>query len=146
MSQIHQVVLARVVEVPTSVLAFAITSIVAITIYVQFFYDSRRRHLPPGPRGWPIVGNSFQISFEKDPAPQLAKWTKEFGEMFYLSIGGSDFVFLNSPRVVKDLFEKKGTVYSDKPEMPMAEEAYAKGLNLSLMHYNQRWKVLFRKR
>lgn len=92
MSQLHHVVLARVVEVPTSVLAVAIASIVVIGVYAQFFYDSRRRHLPPGPRGWPIFGNSFQISFEKDPAPQLAKWTKEFGEIFYLSIGGSDFV------------------------------------------------------
>ena len=37
--------------------------------------------------------------------------------------------------------EKRGTIYSDKPDMPMAEEAYSKGLNLSMMHYNQRWKV-----
>jgi hypothetical protein len=141
MSQTVEVVLSRIIEIPAPYLILIITSIISIAIYTKFFYDPRRRHLPPGPKGWPIIGNTFQIDFEKNPAPQLVKWTKQYGEIFYLSIGGSDFVFLNSGRVVRDLMEKRGTIYSDKPDMPMAEEAYSKGLNLSMMHYNQRWKV-----
>jgi hypothetical protein len=141
MSQTVEVVLSRIVEIPSPYLILLLVSIISVAIYTKSFYDPRRRHLPPGPKGWPIIGNSFQIDFEKNPAPQLVKWTKQYGEIFYLSIGGSDFVFLNSGRVVRDLMEKRGTIYSDKPDMPMAEEAYSKGLNLSMMHYNQRWKV-----
>jgi hypothetical protein len=37
--------------------------------------------LPPGPRGWPIIGNTFQIPAENS-APVLARFSKTYGEMY----------------------------------------------------------------
>jgi hypothetical protein len=116
---------------------------IIFAVHRALFYDPRRKHLPPGPKGLPIVGNSFQISLKNNPEYKLIEWAKEFGEIYYLRLGSSDFVFLNSGRVVKDLLDKRGSIYSDKPYLPMAGEAYTKGLNLALMRYDQRWKVLF---
>jgi len=130
----------RIMGVPLPLIIILISGILVV-VYRFLFYDSRRKHLPPGPRGWPIVGNTFQMSSKKDPQHQLIAWAKEFGEMYYLRLGATDFIFLNSGRVVKDLLDKRGNIYSDKPHKPMAGEAYTKGLNLSLMRYDKRWKV-----
>lgn len=119
----------------------AISLGIVFIFYRLLIYDPRRKHLPKGPRGWPIVGNTFQFSMTDNPEPQLIKWSKEYGEIYYLRLGASDFIFLNSGRVVKDLLDKRGNIYSDKPRLPMAGEAYTKGLNLALMRYDQRWKV-----
>ena len=40
--------------------------------------------LPPGPRGWPIVGSTFQIPSE-NPTPVLTKLAEKYGEMYALS-------------------------------------------------------------
>ena len=37
--------------------------------------------LPPGPRGWPIIGNTFQIPTE-NPTPVLAELADKYGEMY----------------------------------------------------------------
>jgi hypothetical protein len=115
--------------------------LLAILTYRVFFYDSRRKHLPPGPRGWPIVGNTFDVDMSLFPQTQLMLWAKRYGEIFYLKIASSDFIFLNSPRIVKELVDRRGNIYSDRPYLPMAGKAYTRGLNLSLMQYNDRWKV-----
>ena len=39
--------------------------------------------LPPGPRGWPIIGNTFQIP-AKDQEPVLTRLAHKYGEMFTL--------------------------------------------------------------
>jgi Cytochrome P450 len=127
-------------QIPFPLVAVLSVAII-FAIHRLLFYDPRRRHLPKGPKGWPIVGNSFQISLKKNPEYKLIEWAKQYGEIYYLRLGSSDFIFLNSGRVVKDLLDKRGSIYSDKPYMPMAGEAYTKGLNLSLMRYDQRWKV-----
>ena len=122
----------------------AISLGIVFIFYRLLIYDPRRKHLPKGPKGWPVVGNTFQFSMTNNPEPQLIEWAKEYGEMFYLRLGATDFIFLNSGRVVKELLDKRGSIYSDKPRLPMAGEAYTKGLNLALMRYDQRWKVITR--
>ena len=90
------------------------------------------------------VGNTFQYSMTTDPEPQLTEWAKQYGDMFYIRLGATDFIFLKSGRVVKELPDKRGSIYSDKPRLPMAGEAYTRGLNFALMRYDQRWKVMTR--
>lgn len=127
-------------NVPLPVI-LAISLALVLLVHRVFFYDARRKHLPPGPRGWPLIGNTRQIDLMNNPEFKLIDWAKKYGEIYYLRLGSSDFIFLNSGRVVKDLLDKRGSIYSDKPYLPMAGEAYTKGLNLALMQYNQRWKV-----
>ena len=40
---------------------------------------------PPGPKGWPIIGNTFQIP-AKDQEPVLTGLAKRYGEMYYSSL------------------------------------------------------------
>jgi len=37
--------------------------------------------LPPGPRGWPLIGNTFQIP-TKDQEPVLTRLAHTYGEMY----------------------------------------------------------------
>src|SRR5580658_4688761 len=82
------------------------SALIAFLVYRFFFYDPRRRHLPPGPKGWPILGNTFDVNMGLFPQTQLMDWSKQYGEIFYLKIASSDFIFLNSPRVVKELVNR----------------------------------------
>ena len=61
---------------------------IALLITAGVFWSFRIRkdkngvayRLPPGPKGWPIVGNTFDIPSEKlDPV--LARLSQKYGEM-----------------------------------------------------------------
>jgi hypothetical protein len=60
----------------------------AITVLIYLFqrYQTPRdKHgvpykLPPGPPGWPIIGNTFQFP-TKDQEPVLTKLAHKYGEM-----------------------------------------------------------------
>ncbi|KIJ48741.1 hypothetical protein M422DRAFT_247603 [Sphaerobolus stellatus SS14] len=40
-----------------------------------------------------------------------AKYSKKYGEIFYLDVFGTPMVFLNSHRLISELFEKHSLIY-----------------------------------
>ncbi|KAK0430310.1 cytochrome P450 [Armillaria borealis] len=52
----------------------------------------------------------------------VMKWGKKFGDVVYNHVFGQGLVFLNSPEVVNDLLDMRGSVYSDKPQLVMVGE------------------------
>lgn len=50
-------------------------------------------------------------------------------------------VFLNSSRVVNDLLEKRGPIYSSRPDRPMAQDTVSGGARILLMAYGNRWRA-----
>jgi hypothetical protein len=122
-------------------------SIVDLLVLFSFFLALRvirnyrrrgRLSYPPGPRPLPIVGNLFHIPKE---FPWLAytQYAKEYGMNYTLVLVSTPFttkpagdvisfqvlgrvvVVLNSIKATKDLFEKNGDTYSDRPAVPFYE-------------------------
>ena len=44
------------------------------------------------------------------------------GKVVYVHVFGQGLVFLNTPEACHDLLEKRGTIYSDKPNFVMCGE------------------------
>ncbi len=65
-------------------------------------------------------------------------------EMMYLRLGGVDWVFLNSSRVVEDLLEKRSSIYSSRPAFVMVGEIISRMKRLVLQPYGPQWKELRR--
>jgi hypothetical protein len=98
--------------------------------------------LPPGPKGYPLIGNLFDMPVHK-PWVVYDEWRKTYGKLFiinhlppqitslyfsgdmiYLNVLGHHFVILGSLEVVTDLFEKRSSNYSDRKHMTMLNDLY----------------------
>jgi len=132
--------------------------LVAIAITVYSFVGKRdkrgRRYVfPPGPKGLPILGNSFQLP--PFGASALTKqWAAQYGEMynlrfpqitdaderFRLRLASTDVVYLNSSRVVSEILEKRSAITASRPPLPMVSDIVSGGKRMVMMPYNATWR------
>ncbi|KAG1788575.1 cytochrome P450 [Suillus plorans] len=80
-----------------------------------------RPPFPPGPNPLPIIGNILDIT-SKELWLTAFKWARTYGPVTHIRIFNQSLVFLNTPKAVFDLLDKRGSIYSDKPHLIMAGE------------------------
>ena len=104
------------------------TVIIATVVFVLLFeYVKHRRrnkgpprNLPPGPRGWPILGNMPSLD-PKAPYKTLNKMAEEYGPIYSLQFGSFPVVVLNNYVAVKEAFIKQGEDFDDRPRLVVFE-------------------------
>lgn len=101
---------------------------------IVFLYMFRRRPalpFPPGPKGLPILGNALDMPRE-NPWLTYWQWGKKCSKYFPYSESiitffgtidsdivhanslGTHVIVLNSAKAVRELFEKRSSIYSDR--------------------------------
>ncbi|KAH9172382.1 cytochrome P450 [Lactarius sanguifluus] len=100
------------------------------------------RTLPPGPKGFPIVGDVLHIAdLDWLMSPQRRD---EYGETMYVSALGQGVLVINSLRVAIDLLEKRSNIYSNRPHYISACDFSTKNLMFSLTSYGDLFRRLRR--
>jgi cytochrome P450 len=136
-----QQVLDQLQEIPKFTL-YGWGAVVVICIAYLANRDPRRKHLPPGPRGLPIIGNTHQLPQGDEVSQVIIDWAKKYGEVFRIRLGMTDYIYLNTPRAVKDLMDKKSNIYSGRHAMPMALDTVSDGNRMLFMSYTKQWREL----
>lgn len=94
-----------------------------------------RRSLPPGPRGWPIIGNLFDLPKEH-AWREYAKHKDIYGQSLYtivpnifdllsggissVTVFGQTFIIMNDLQMTLDLLNR--STFSDRPRLVFAGE------------------------
>lgn len=80
-----------------------------------------------------------------DKVPGIIRgWAREYGPIVYTKMGGTDYIWLNSPEVVKELMDKRGSKYSSRPYLPMAFDATSGQKRQFFMPYGEQWRNIRR--
>ncbi|KAF4499906.1 cytochrome p450 [Fusarium agapanthi] len=95
---------------------------------------------PPGPPTLPIIGNLHQIPNRKRHI-QFQKWAEEYGSIYSLILGTKVMIVLNTDQTVKDLVDKRGGIYSSRPESYVGQDVLSGGLRILFMPDNEVWKM-----
>jgi len=115
-----------------------------IVIVVQWMRSGRKSlpegvREPPGPKGIPILGNLTEIppfhSWLK-----FKQWSDEYGPLFKLSIAGAPHVVVSTEKIANDLMRERGTLYSDREQLPMAAQLLSDNLRPLFLPYDTLWR------
>ncbi|KAJ6595502.1 cytochrome P450, partial [Mycena vulgaris] len=91
-------------------LALVLGVLVALTL------RKPRTHLPPGPKGLPLLGNALHMPTNM-PWLTYSAWAKKYGDVMHVSVLGQPIIFLSSPQVAADLLDQRSAIYSDRPTL-----------------------------
>ena len=143
---------------------------VAASLYVVVGRITRQKvtnaTLPPGPKGWPLIGNLLEVP-SAEPWKVYAEWGEKWGGFFtidfkaalahrrgYSSVSpggimsvdvlGQRMIVVNSVEIATDLLEGRSSNYSDRPILTMGGEIVGWNGALALTNYGPRFKELRR--
>ncbi|XP_077993226.1 cytochrome P450 2U1-like [Glandiceps talaboti] len=89
------------------ILVFLVTFLTLVWIF------RRQKNLPPGPKGWPVVGSLFSLS--KHPYKTFLEWGQMYGDVMSVRLGTELVVVLNSREALRDAFVKQAAKFSSRP-------------------------------
>ncbi|KAF2869114.1 cytochrome P450 [Massariosphaeria phaeospora] len=84
----------------------------------------------------------FDLADTESVRKKVVDWHRQYGDIFYTQIGGTDFVWLSSPKVVKDLMDKKSSIYSSRSPAPLAQDVASGGRRQLFMPYGPQWRSI----
>ncbi|KAI9836280.1 MAG: hypothetical protein M1819_001617 [Sarea resinae] len=122
----------------TAIIYALLGVVVAYAGFRLFTMGNRHPRMPPGPPTAPIIGNAHQIP-TTGLGKKFAEWSKQYGDIFSLKVGPTNIVVLCSPKAVNDLLNKKGSIYSDRPQMAVANFV-THGDHLTLENQGPSWR------
>ncbi|KAI0064320.1 cytochrome P450 [Artomyces pyxidatus] len=123
---------------PLSPSVFGPVTAALIVLFAVRYLTSPWRRLPPGPRGYPLVGSAFSTG--KAQWLTFTEWKKQYGDVVYFTTFGQPIIALNTQKTANDLLDRRAGIYSDRPNFIVSGEILSGGLGLPSQRYGPLWR------
>ncbi|ESK82967.1 cytochrome p450 [Moniliophthora roreri MCA 2997] len=117
-------------------------ALIAFFVWTQLPDTRRKMRLPPGPKGYPIVGNLFQLDSSR-PWHTFVEWQKTYGDIVHLRLFNQNIILLNSAKAAGDLLDDRAIKYSQRPRSIVADYMTG-GMLLVFLNLGTRWRAMRR--
>ncbi|KAF8637102.1 hypothetical protein AX17_003006 [Amanita inopinata Kibby_2008] len=95
--------------------------LIIVLLFIRRLCSSSRKQYPPGPKAFPLIGNALQVPAER-PEERFLEWGSRYGDIVYIRLFQQPVVILNGLQVARDILEKRGSIYSDRPRFVLFSE------------------------
>jgi hypothetical protein len=69
----------------------------------------------------------------RDAHKQFQKWAEEYGPIYSLILGTKTLIVLSNDEAVKELLDRRSTIYSDRQDMYIGQTLCSDGLRMLIM-------------
>ncbi|KAJ8045772.1 Steroid 17-alpha-hydroxylase/17,20 lyase [Holothuria leucospilota] len=120
------------------VLVSAATALVGLWVWSQ---QKPRKDFPPGPKGWPLIGNILEFRGNTPPHIILMEQAKKYGDIFSIRIGQRWTVVLNGAALIKEALLKKGIEFANRPSSFSIDLFTEGGKDIAFGQFTPTWKL-----
>ncbi|KAF5335162.1 hypothetical protein D9611_010866 [Ephemerocybe angulata] len=124
-----------------ALLACGVVSLLIFRALYRWSSGTNRSGLPypPGPKGYPVINNLFDIPMNKE-WEVYRELSKKYGDIMFFKVFNTPIMILSSQKVALDLFEKRSAIYSGRPHSVMMHELLSMDNFFSLLNYGSWWR------
>ncbi|XP_072979125.1 cytochrome P450 77A2 [Typha angustifolia] len=129
---------------------FTATLAILLSLLVVLLFKQSRKHkglkLPPGPPGWPIVGNLFQVAFSgKLFMHYVRDLRKEYGPIFTLRMGVRTLIIISNAELAHEALIEKGQLFASRPAENKTRNIFScNKFTVNSSTYGPEWRSLRR--
>ena len=93
--------------------------ILLIGTVIYYIYKSHRKQMLsfPGPHGWPLVGNVFQIKNPSRPEFTFTEWGKKYGDVFQFNMFRQQTIVCCSYEAIYEVLVVKSREFASRPSI-----------------------------
>ena len=84
--------------------AWMISGTIVIALLLRYLLKPKYK-LPPGPKGWPLVGNALQVDITC-PHKTLTEWSEKYGDVYAISVSKCVHAIHHPIKTVRTLSER----------------------------------------
>ncbi|CAF1935557.1 unnamed protein product [Brassica oleracea var. botrytis] len=108
--------------------------------------NSKRVNLPPGPPGWPVVGNLFQFARSGKQFYEYADDLREkYGPIYTLRMGSRTMIIISDATLAHDVLIQRGPMFATRPkENPTRTIFSSNTFTVNASVYGPVWRSLRR--
>ncbi|CAI9110884.1 OLC1v1010976C1 [Oldenlandia corymbosa var. corymbosa] len=127
--------LLEVMDAETIILFFIVP-----LLFIFLLSRFRRKHQPPGPKGWPLIGNMAMV--DQLTHRGLAKLAKQYGGIFRLRMGFLNMVAVSSPDVARQVLQVQDNIFSNRPATIAISYLTYDRADMAFAHYGPFWRQM----
>ncbi|OMO64866.1 Cytochrome P450 [Corchorus olitorius] len=103
-----------------------------------------RKNLPPGPPGWPFVGNLVQIILQRRHFVFIIRELRKlYGPIFTLQMGQRTMVIVTDPRLIHEALVQRGPTFASRPPDSPIRLVFSVGkCAINSAEYGPLWRTL----
>ncbi|XP_073158436.1 cytochrome P450 77A3 [Henckelia pumila] len=107
---------------------------------------AKARNLPPGPAGWPLVGNLFQVILQRRPFIFVVRDLRvKYGPIFTMQMGQRTLVIVTSSELIHEALVQKGALFASRPADSPIRLIFSVGkCAINSAEYGPLWRALRR--
>lgn len=104
--------------------------------------SNRKKKLPPGPPGLPIIGNLHQLGHI--PHRSLSVLSKKYGDVMLIHLGNIPTVIISSAEAAKEILKTHDLKTCSRPSLTAARKLSYDYCDIGFSPYSQYWRELRR--
>ncbi|KAF9598745.1 hypothetical protein IFM89_031413 [Coptis chinensis] len=123
-------------------LLYAVILFFITHFFIRSLLFKNARKLPPGPKGWPLVGALPLLG--SMPHVALAEMSRKYGPIVYLKLGARGMVVASTPDSARAFLKTLDLNFSNRPTDAGATNLAYNSQDMVFADYGPRWKLLRR--
>lgn len=114
------------------------TIVACVAAPLLHMYTKKRKKLPPGPKGLPVLGHLHMIG--KNPHQDLERLAKQHGPIMYLQFGFVPNIIVSSAKAAELFLKTYDLVFASRPPHEASKYISWDQKNLSFGKYGAYWR------